>query len=61
MESTVYIVGGQTLEHQDLSVDTYDIQSNVWTPVSPMQTVRVFPGADSIRNILYVTGGHQGT
>ena len=55
----IYIIGGSNRGSQTSyrNVETYDMSTNVWTPVSNMLTSRVFHGVAVLKEFIYSVGG----
>ncbi|GAB6025875.1 hypothetical protein CHUAL_014049 [Chamberlinius hualienensis] len=57
LDGYIYAVGGWEGSYRIDSVERYDLKTNTWTFVSPMQLALTSPAVVANRGRLYVTGG----
>ena len=54
----IYAIGGTDGNILN-TAECYDIDSNSWTPISPMSIGRKFPGTESLAGRVYIIGGND--
>ncbi|XP_054158233.1 kelch-like protein diablo [Oppia nitens] len=60
-DSKLYAIGGQNNIIGNLNtVETYDLQTNQWKTIAPMNIIRHYHDATIIQNTIYVCGGENG-